>query len=243
MSTSVREREIAAEMQFHPAPTREAAWKEAERALAVRRALLAEAARRAITAEEGVAAVREVTEEAQIRRLIEDALAVPDVTDEECRTEYAAHPERYRSPDLYEAAHILIAADVKNDAAREIARERAKDLIARLGKTPKRFGALARELSDCPSKSAGGALGQVTGKDIAPELASMFAAMEPGTLCQVPVPSRHGYHVLRLDQKSEGRVLPYAAVEARIRERLRTQAWAALMGEFIAGLMAAETGR
>ena len=60
MSPFLRERDVAAEMQFHPAPSREAAWREAERALAVRRALLAEAARRGITAAEGEAgAVRE----------------------------------------------------------------------------------------------------------------------------------------------------------------------------------------
>jgi len=243
MNTAILEREIAAEMQFHPASSREAAWKAAEQALAVRRVLLAEAERRGITVEEGAGAVREVAEEAQIRRLIEHTLAVPDVTDEECSAEYAAHPDRYRSPTLYEGAHILIAADMRNKAERDIARERATGLIARLEKAPERFGALARELSDCPSKSAGGALGQVTETDVAPELASMFAAMVPGTLCPIPVPSRHGYHVLRLDQKSEGRTLPYTAVEARIRERLRTQAWAAATRAFIAGLVAAESDR
>lgn len=93
---------------------RETTWKEAEQALAVRRALLAEAVRRGITAKEGAGAVREVAEEAQIRRLIEVALAVPDATDDECRAECAARPKCYHSPDLYEAGHILIAADMRN---------------------------------------------------------------------------------------------------------------------------------
>jgi peptidyl-prolyl cis-trans isomerase C len=68
----------------------------------------------------------------------------------------------------------------------------------------------------------------------------MLAVTEIGTLCPVPVPSRHGYHVLRLDHKSEGRVLPYAAAEARICEALRVLAWAAATRAFIAGLLEAE---
>ena len=240
MSASIPERAVATEMQFHPAPSREAAWRAAERALAVRRALLAEAVRRGTAAESEAGAVRATVEESQIRCLIEASVSVPDVTDEECRTEYARRPERYRSPDLYEAAHILIAADMTSAAAREAAREGAARVIAILAGAPERFAALARELSACPSKSAGGALGQVTAREIAPELASMLAEMEAGTLCPVPAPSRHGYHVLRLDHKSEGRVLPYAAAEARIREALRVRAWAAAARAFIAGLLEAE---
>jgi peptidyl-prolyl cis-trans isomerase C len=237
MSAAFSERDIAAEMQFHPGASREAAWREAERALAVRRALLAEAERRGLAADGDAGMVREAEEDARIRRLVEEAVAVPDVSEEECRVEYARHPERYRSPDLYEAGHILVAADIKDGDAREAARAKAEGLIEILLKSPERFGALAREISDCPSKSSGGALGQVTRRDIAPEIASMLAAMEPGTICSVPVPSRHAYHVLRLDNKSEGRVLPYEAVEGRVREGLRARAWAAAAREFIAGLV------
>ncbi len=240
MSASLPEREIAAEMQFHPASSREAAWRVAEQALAVRRALLAEAMRRRIAPEDETGTVREIAEDSQIRRLIEEAVSVPDVTEEECRADYARRPERYRSPALYEAAHILIAAEMTNEGSRQAAREQAAGLIAILAAQPERFAALACAHSACPSKSAGGALGQVTARDIAPELASMLAAMTPGTLCAVPVPSRHGYHVLRLDQKSEGRVLPYEAVASRIRDTMRARVWSASVRMFISRLMEAE---
>ncbi len=237
MSAGISDRDIAAEMQFHPAQTRAAAWQDAAAALAVRRVLLAEAARRGIEAHPGTGTVRETAEESQIRRLIEEAVAVPDVTDEDCRAEYAHQPERYRSPDLYEAAHILIAAGMTNAAARGRAREKAAGLLTLLVQSPDRFAALAHEFSDCPSGESGGALGQVSARDIAPELASMLAAMAPGTIAPIPVPSRHGYHVLRLDRKSEGRLLPYAAVEVRIRDALRARAWAAAAHAFITALL------
>ena len=91
-------------------------------------------------------------------------------------------------------------------------------------------------------KSAGGALGQVTGKDIAPDLSSMSAAMALGTLYPVPVPSWHGYRVLPLNQKAEGRVTLYTAVEMRIRQRSRTQACRAATLELIAEPIAVESG-
>ena len=102
---------IAREVQQHPAPTPLAAWKEAARALAVRELLLQEARRLELSGEplsdgEGR---RETGDEAAIRVLIESEVAVPEPDEAACRRYYEQNRGRFRSADIYEAAHILIA--------------------------------------------------------------------------------------------------------------------------------------
>jgi len=228
MSSVISDAQIAEELQHHPAATREEAWQKAESALRVRMALLAEARRLGITAEsdgDNDAAIRETDEESLIRQLLDRSVRVTDISDEACRAEYDRHAGRFRSPPLFEAAHILIAADKTSPEARSSAKRQAEELATLVVKQPAQFAHLAREHSACPSGSDGGGLGQVTPRDVTPEIATMLLAMEPGTICPVPVPTRHGYHVLRLDRRENGRELPFEAVREQIRDHLRRRSW------------------
>ena len=110
----IGEREIAAEMQFHPAGTREEAWRQAAIALAIRALLCGEAARLAVRpdSEEG-------GEESLIRTLLAREVHVPQADEAACRRYHAANRARFRSPDIYEAAHILFPAAPDDEAARE----------------------------------------------------------------------------------------------------------------------------
>src|SRR5690606_6967035 len=101
---------IAREIQHHPAPDADTAWREAARALAVREILLQEARRRGVEAEpEADEAGRiEAEEDALIRELLDEALDPEMPGDEECCRYYEAQRHRFRTPDLFEAAHVLI---------------------------------------------------------------------------------------------------------------------------------------
>ena len=102
----------AREVQHHPAPSPAAGWKEAARALAVRELLLQEAMRLDVTAaalDDGEGR-RETDDEARIRALIEREVTIPAPDAESCRRYYEQNRRRFRSTDIYEAAHILIPA-------------------------------------------------------------------------------------------------------------------------------------
>jgi peptidyl-prolyl cis-trans isomerase C len=230
MTFVITEARIAEELQHHPAATREEAWQKAESALRIRMALLAEARRLGLAASEDGShdgALRETEEESLIRQILDCNLRVPDISDEACRTEYDRQPGRFRSPALFEAAHILIAADMASPEARSLARHQAEELAALVVRQPAQFPHLAREHSACPSGSDGGGLGQITPRDVTPEIATMLLVMEPGTICPIPVPTRHGYHILRLDRREIGRELPFEAVRDQIRDHLRRRSWLA----------------
>jgi peptidyl-prolyl cis-trans isomerase C len=221
---------VFAEMQYHPAPTAAEAQRLASEALAIREILTQAALARGFG--EGSEAIDALL-----------AAEVPLKAPEEsaCRSFYERHADRFRSNDLIEAEHILIAAAPDDDEARDQAKRKAEGLLAQIQADPSRFADLAREHSDCPSKANGGNLGQITRGATVPEFETYLFSLEEGELCPVPVPSRYGFHIARLRHRAKGRTLPFEHVREQIADYLTEQAWRQEVSRFIATLVAAAT--
>ena len=234
---------ISREVQQHPAPTPLAAWKDAARALALRELLLQEAMRLGHPAEplSDEAGRRETEEEAAIRALIEREVTVPEPDENACRRYYEHNRSRFRSADIYEAAHILFAANTRDRDAYGAAREKAAKVLAELTGEPARFAEFAGAHSDCPSGAQGGNLGQITEGQTTPEFENALKTLAPGSLRDAPVATRYGFHIIRLDRKIEGRELPFEAVAARIAEYLSESVQRRASAQYIARLAARAT--
>jgi peptidyl-prolyl cis-trans isomerase C len=214
---------ISREVQNHPAKSPIAGWTEAARALAVRELLLQEARRLGVAAEPATDedGRRETDEEAMIRALVAREVATPEPDADTCRRYYEQNRRRFRSPDIFEAAHILIAAP-RQDAPRfEAARRKAREILAELSRAPEHFAELARARSDCPSRESGGNLGQITPGSTVPEFEAALQKLATGAIASEPVESRFGCHVVRLERRIEGRELPFELVAQRIADYLR----------------------
>ncbi len=74
---------------------------------------------------------------------------------DEIEAVYAAKPDMFRAPTLYEPSHILFAADPSDTDARLDANKKALAALATLKSSPRDFAHLAKELSDCPSRDMG----------------------------------------------------------------------------------------
>ena len=231
---------VAEEAQHHPAKTPARAFEAAGRALVIRHLLLEEAARCAIAAEPILVAPgkRETPDEARIRALIvaNVVVAIPDEAD--CRAFYDAKPARFRSPDLFEASHILFAAHPHDRDAYASAVTQARGLIAELSRAPRRFAALAREYSACDSRANGGRLGQIVPGETVPEFEALLCTLEEGAIAPAPVQSRFGAHVLRLDARARGETLPFDYMRDRIAGYLTERAWRRDVARYIDGLVA-----
>ncbi len=214
--------EIAAEMQHHPAPTAEGAWHAAAEALLLRRLLLAEAARLGLEPEPEA---DETAEDALVRRLLDSQVQAPEADIATCRRWYDANPARFRTPDAWQAAHLLLAADPADATARATARARATAALAEVQADPARLPVLAAAISDCPSRHQGGDLGLLTPGSTVPEFEAALRATPAGEVHGAVVETRFGFHVLRVLQREDGRPLPFAAVHARIAEWLEEAAW------------------
>lgn len=220
---------IAAEAQNHPAPRGKPghAWQAAARALAMRELLLQKA--RAIGLHPDPREIApgqvETDDEALIRQLLETTLTPAPVDPAALRATYDAAPERFRAPPLWEAAHILIPADPANPAARTGALAIARQIIAQLQAQPARFAALAAEHSACSSRDSGGFLGQLGPGDTVAEFESALRDLPEGGITAEPVQTRFGLHVIRLDARAEGAILPFEVVEPRLRAAAEKAAW------------------
>ncbi|MGO8737421.1 peptidylprolyl isomerase [Rhodoblastus sp.] len=226
---------IAAEAQNHAADSPAQAFAEAARALVIRELLLQEAKRLGLTPapETDAQGRRETDEDALVRALVAQAIPRDEPVEESCRRYYDNNRRRFRSGDIYEAAHILIAATPETEAAALAA---TREIIARLKRDPSGFADAARACSACPSRENGGNLGQITRGQMVPEFERALFAMAPGEISQEPLRTRFGFHILRLDRKIEGRELPFDQARPRIAAFLsETRARQAIAG-FIAHL-------
>lgn len=234
---------IATEAQNHPAPKGKPgmAWMAAARALAVRTMLLQEARRRGIAPSpiELAPGQWETEDEALMRQLLDEAVTPVSPTDQSVRAAYDANPERFKSPALYEAAHILFAAAPDDVVARKIARDRAVAVLDKILAEPKSFDALARDHSACSSKGNGGRLGQISAGDTVAEFEAALDRLDEGHVAREPVESRYGFHLIRLDAKAEGAVLPFEAVAPALRAALEKAEWARASHDLVE-LLAAE---
>ncbi|HRO12560.1 MAG TPA: peptidylprolyl isomerase, partial [Amaricoccus sp.] len=216
------------------------AWRAAARAFAVRELLLQEARRLGLEPKPRLVGPgrREATEEALVRAVIERRVqaSVPD--EAACRAFHAAHRDLFRSPPLYAASHILLAA-APGTPERADARAVAREILARLAARPQAFEDLARAHSACPSREAGGRLGQLAPGDTVPEFETALATMAVGTITPEPVETRYGFHIIRLDDRAEGAELPFDLARPRVRETMERAAWARAAKALVAELVAA----
>ena len=227
---------IDAEVQYHPAADLEAARKAAAEALVIRALLRQAAGRMGLKPDDAPNeedAPERGEEERLIAALLELVIIVPEADDSVCRRYYERNPRKFRSRDLFEAAHILFPAAPHDETARARAKAAAEATIAELTAAPERFGELARARSACSSKIQDGRLGQVSRGDTVPEFETFLCNLEEGQLCPVPVMTRYGAHVLRLDRRICGRELPFEIAKPRIADYLHERAWRRAVHQYL----------
>ncbi len=230
---------IAREVQHHPAPKAIEAWQSAARALAIRELLLQQARYLKIVPapRNEESGPQETDEEALIQGLIEREVATPDPDDAACRRYYEQNKRRFRSPPIYAATHILFS--VRQDDPEGYAKTQAlaQSVLAELKQHPERFEELAREHSACPSAAQGGALGQISVGQTTPEFEKALEALAPGAMTEVPMETPYGLHIIRLDDKVEGKDLPFDLVADHIAGYLRENVTHRATAQYIARLV------
>ena len=174
---------IAREAQHHPSDKPTGAWEAAARALVIRELLLQEANRLVLSAEPLVDddGRRETDEEASMRTLIEQEVQTPVPDEAACQRYFEQNRQRFRTPNLFEASHILLAAHPRDAERMRKAEELASAIIAELRSDPGRFPDLAALHSDCPSASQGGNLGQLGRGRPSPSSRGLSQRSGPGT--------------------------------------------------------------
>ncbi|MEH6578562.1 MAG: peptidylprolyl isomerase [Amphritea sp.] len=228
----IQESDIVAEMQYHPAEELEEARYQAAQALVVKELLLQKAKLMDISAPEQESVSND---EAMISALLSQEVKQPDADEDACFQYFKANPEKFRSPDLIAASHILLGADPEDPEERHSRKEQAEALIKQLQEHPDSFAELAQQHSDCPSKELGGQLGQLDKGSTVPEFERQVFPLPEG-LCPNPIESRYGYHIARVDKRVDGDPLEYEMVMDKIRTYLQEQVYRRSVNQYISML-------
>lgn len=230
---------LATELQNHQAPSLTQARALAGRALAAKALLLARGRELGLAAEpeRNGDGQEETREEALIRVVLSEEVEAEPPSDEAIRAVYDGNPDGFRSPPLLEASHILIAPSEPRGEAWEKARLEALALIVDLTDRPSEFFRVAANRSACPSASEGGSLGQLSPGDVLPVIWNALVNMDVGAISGEPIASEHGWHVLRLDHRSDGERLPFDYVRPHIAMQLEARAWARAAAAFVDRLL------
>lgn len=169
----------------------------------------------------------EVREQMRIRKLLlAQAEAAGTPTDEEVRAFYDEHIDAMKTEESVTASHILIQRALGDDEdALAVKRAKAEDLREQLLASTDLeadFAKLARENSDCPSKTDGGNLGTFgRGQMVAPFEDACFA-QEIGKVGDV-VETSFGYHLILVREREDARTLAFDEVKDRIAMMLEAE--------------------
>ncbi len=156
--------------------------------------------------------------DAAIERLLQDDVEVPEPTPAECRHWYETHLKDYRSGAIVHARHILFQITPGTDI--RAVRTVADAMLLELRTHPEKFEERARTKSNCPSGEQGGRLGQITRGSMIPEFEkAIFDDDRMGVLPEL-IHTRHGFHIVSVDERIPGEQLPFEAVADKIRTLL-----------------------
>lgn len=152
---------------------------------------------------------RNVERQMRIERLIEiEALADIKVQDEEIAAYYEAHRDDFVRPEAVDVSQILVDDET-------VANEIRKTLLAK----KRTFEDLARERSQGPEAANGGHMGTFARGELPPSFEVQVFSLKPGRLSEV-VPTDFGFHIFRVNTRSERRELDLDDVREAIRVEL-----------------------
>lgn len=170
---------------------------------------------------------RETLRQALHRELLFDAMMQrvaargADINEIDIRLFYEMHSDRFESPEVRTARHILVTINPDYlENTREAALARIQEALQRLKGKVNRFHDIARRYSECPTAMEGGKLGEIRKGALYPELDACLFRMQEGEISEV-VETEIGFHVLLCEKIKPGKRMAYSKAAPRIREILQ----------------------
>lgn len=143
------------------------------------------------------------------------------VTDEEVKAFYDGQPKQFTKPEEVRASHILVKVeDTATEEQKAGARKKIEDVQARI-KKGEDFGALAKELSDCPSSEKNGDLNYFRrGQGMVKPFEDAAFSLKQGEVSDI-VETEFGYHLIKVTDKRPETLVPYETVKDKLKEFMR----------------------
>lgn len=230
-STQFDEKAIIAEMQYHTAETHADAKNKACETLIIGELVKQRAKALNLPIDDMG------SQEEALNTLLEQEIEFPHASEANCRMYFENNRGKFTTSPLVSGRHILLAVPADEPDARSKALEQARVLIQELRGNTADFPKLAAQYSRCPSAKTGGHLGQISKGQTVPEFERQLFQCNEG-LVDSPLESRYGVHVVEIDQKVEGKPLPFEMVKQRIADYLNEKVKRKAIAQYLAHLVA-----
>ena len=119
----------------------------------------------------------------------------------------------------------MYIAPPDDEQALAVARRNAEHALVRIQQNPDQFESIAEQESACSSATMGGRLGQITQGQTSPKFEFALFQMSDGEISSTPLATEFGFHIIRIDKRLEGELLPFDAVKGQIADDLARQSW------------------
>lgn len=160
---------------------------------------------------------------------------IPGPSDADAKDFYAKNPDRFKEPEAVRASHILIRVTPDADAATKAKAKATIDSVLKKAKAGEDFGKLAQQYSQDGSAAQGGDLNYFPKEQMVPEFSTVAFALKPGQLSNV-VTTQFGYHIIKVTDHKQGRVVPFEEAQAQIKQFLEGQKKQDRQNAFVEGL-------
>jgi peptidyl-prolyl cis-trans isomerase C len=167
------------------------------------------------------------------------------VSDKDCEDFYKKNPDKFKTPEMVRASHILISAnpyeiseEIKAKSKKEISEEDlkaqveatiaerkalAEKIATELKADSSKFAQYAKKYSEDPnSAKQGGDLGFFAKEQMVPEFANTAFAAKPNTISDV-VQTQFGYHIIFVQDRKAAGTTPFEKAKDNIKEYLTTE--------------------
>jgi peptidyl-prolyl cis-trans isomerase C len=159
-----------------------------------------------------------------VAKLVSDDIAkTVTVSDADIEKFYQDNPKSFTAPEQVRARHILIQVPADADEVKKkAAREKVDGLLEQVKKGGD-FAELAKANSeDAGSAPNGGDLGFFGRGQMVKPFEDAAFGLKPGEVSGV-IESQFGFHIIKVDEKQDSRVVPLAEVKDRVKEYLQSQ--------------------
>ena len=164
------------------------------------------------------------------------------ITDEELRQYYRAHPEEFVQPETVMLREVFMEVPTiirDNQPVINVAQEeeiKAKMMAAReRALKGEDFAKLAAEVSESASKANGGLIGPVDVAQVAPAMRQVIDALKVGAISE-PIRTTRGFQMLQLESRSSSEPLPFGQVRQQILQKIRLERADAETDRYLDGL-------
>lgn len=167
------------------------------------------------------------------------------VTDEQVKAYFDAHPDKFKTPETYDARHILVGNQPQGaEKARtpEEVEARVKEVQEALAKGAT-FESLVEKYSDDPGKtdasgkSTGGLYTAVRKGQFVPEFEAAALKQEVGKVGE-PVKTQYGVHLIKVEKRTEAQPQLFDTVKDQAKQAATAERQNTVWEELLAGLKA-----